>query len=55
MNFPASLKSFYKPRSQIFVRFAQYLDAHTGLTIYKYTSGYNTVSFSILATMILVQ
>ena len=52
MNFSAGLISFYKPYSKKF-----------GLSIlvpilihwYEYTSGYDTVSFSNLATMILVQ
>ena len=52
MNLSAGLRSFYKPCSKIF-----------GLSIwmpilihqYKYTSGYDPVSFSNLATIILMQ
>ena len=33
MNFSAGRKSFYKPCSKKFVKYDQYLGAHTDLTI----------------------
>ena len=36
MNFSAGLRSFYKPCSKKFVKFAQYLDAYTDLMIRIY-------------------
>ena len=54
MNFSDGLRSFCKPCSKKIVKFAQYLGARTNLMIQS-TSGYDTVSFSHLATIILVQ
>ena len=36
MNFSAGIRSFYKPCSKKFVKFAQYLGAHTDLVIQMY-------------------
>ena len=49
MNFSADLNFFYKPSSKNFVKFVQYLEAHTNLPIINLID-FSAVTFPIYIT-----